>query len=247
MNIITLTSATGNNMAVTDRELKRHGHTGVALNISDVARCGAVGRAAVLNIPTVVYEPAMPLAADRDGRRAAQRRYHDHLACLLRQWESWNGRIDLIVLAYHRFIEGEFLTHYGGRIINQHPGDLTVHGPDGQRLFIGMRAVGKAFELQWQRTRTTTILVDDRLDGGPIIARGPAVDFLDRYTEDLEQYLRDHEERQKTVSDTPALAWVLESFLAGSLRFADLHGRPWPYLEGTPLPAEGYSVGEKPW
>jgi folate-dependent phosphoribosylglycinamide formyltransferase PurN len=242
VNIVTLTSATGNNMAVTDRVLKCHGHAGVALNVSDVSACGAVSRAAALRIPTLIYEPPSAAGVEREQRRDLQRRYHDHLTEILRRWEGWNGAIDLIVLAYHRFIEGEFLAHYAGRIINQHPGDLTVRARDGRRALIGMNAVRRAHDLGLDHTRTCTILVDDRLDGGPIVARGPIVPFADAQHADLTSYLRDHEDRQKKESDAPALTWVLNGILTGSLQFDELRGAPWPHLRGIPLSADGHAI-----
>ncbi|WP_161965390.1 formyltransferase family protein [Rhodococcus sp. P1Y] len=236
MNVITFTSATGNNLSTAEQVMRETTGRGVALNFSDAPDCGAVARARSLGIPSLICD-ARYIQQVGTGRITAQQEYHDDVRDYLHRWESWNGKIDLIVLAYHRIIRGSLLSEYAGRMINQHPGDLRRKLGDGTRQLVGMSAVKLAHDQGIDHTRTSTFLVNSGIDQGPLLAVGPAVSFATRPRELLEpEYLKQHENRQKKESDKPALEWVLRSFLSGELSF---HGYDvdnyQPYLNGAPM------------
>jgi phosphoribosylaminoimidazolecarboxamide formyltransferase/IMP cyclohydrolase len=77
---------------------------------------------------------------------------------------------DVVVLAgYMRIVGSETLAAFGGRILNTHPSLLPA--------FPGAHAVGDALAAGVRVTGVTVHLVDETLDGGPIVAQ-EAVDVL---------------------------------------------------------------------
>jgi phosphoribosylaminoimidazolecarboxamide formyltransferase/IMP cyclohydrolase len=75
------------------------------------------------------------------------------------------GAIDLVVLAgYMRIVREQMLSAFAGRIVNTHPSLLPA--------FPGAHAVRDALAHGAQVTGATVHLVDEALDGGPILAQG---------------------------------------------------------------------------
>lgn len=97
------------------------------------------------------------LAIERHGRK---REEHDReIVKALNE-----HRVDLICLAgYMRLLSHHFLEAYGGRILNIHPSLLPA--------FPGLDAQKQALEHGAKWTGCTVHLVDETLDGGPIIAQ----------------------------------------------------------------------------
>lgn len=168
------------------------------------ARCGIASR-------------ATGPAARADYRRRA-RSWHDGLSARMAAWEAEHGELDLIVLAYHRWIEGDLLDRYHGRMVNQHPGDLSVLDPDGHRVLIGNDPVTAAIALGHSATRTSCFLVDASPDGGAVLCQGPPL-VLPRGSTPPDS--RAHELEQKRVSDRPALEWTVRAFASASLALSD--------------------------
>jgi len=84
--------------------------------------------------------------------------------------------VDLICLAgYMRLLSPEFVAAYQGRILNIHPSLLPS--------FPGLDAQKQALEHGVKWTGCTVHLVDDTLDGGPIIAQR-AIPVFDDDTEE---------------------------------------------------------------
>ncbi|GIH72578.1 formyltransferase family protein [Sphaerimonospora thailandensis] len=83
--------------------------------------------------------------------------------------------MDLVVLAYHRWIEGDLLTRYAGTMINQHPADLSDLDDSGARRFTGKDPVRSAMAAGRTTTRTSCFAVDETRDGGAVLAMGPQV------------------------------------------------------------------------
>lgn len=156
--------------------------------------------------------------AERAVYRRRAREWHDRLDARIAGWESANGPLDLVVLAYHRWIEGDLLTRYHGRMINQHPGDLTVLDAARRRVLTGNDPVALAMSLGHTATRTSCFLVDDSHDGGALLCQGPPVPVrrgVGPAAQELEQ---------KGLSDRPCLEWTVRAFAAGSLALApDTH------------------------
>lgn len=169
------------------------------------ARCGTAGA-----------------ATDEQGRAAYRRRaraWHDDLDARLAGWEEQHGQLDLVVLAYHRWIEGRLLERYQGRMINQHPADLSDLDESGQRLLTGKDPVRRALALGRRTTRTSCFVVDGSQDGGAVLAMGPQVPTGDREAtaEDAWQ----QELLQKRQSDRPCLEWAVRNFARGRLALSE--------------------------
>jgi len=162
---------------------------------------------------------AMRTAEELRGYRARARRWHDELNARLAGWESRNGPIDLLVLAYHRLIEGDLLTRFANRMINMHPGDLSILDGDGTRLLIGRDPVQRAFDLGHRETRTSCFLVDDSVDGGPVLCLGPPVPRR------AGRSAVAHEVEQKSVSDPPALVWSVRALAEQRISLAEARHR----------------------
>ncbi|MFD7965462.1 formyltransferase family protein [Streptomyces zaomyceticus] len=186
------------------------------------ARCGTASRA------TGVTERA-------EYRRRA-RQWHDGLNARIAAWESDNNPLDLVVLAYHRWIEGDLLSRYHGRMINQHPGDLTVLDDAHRRVLVGNDPVTTAMELGHTTTRTSCFLVDESHDGGAVLCQGPRVPV--RRAVDS----RAQEREQKSLSDRPCLEWTVRAFATGSLALAGTthpDGSRTVLVDGVPTPLGG--------
>jgi phosphoribosylglycinamide formyltransferase-1 len=121
----------------------------VAIVVSDQAGAAGLASAAERGIETRVIE--------RQGR---PREDHDRQIVAVLQTFA----VDLVCLAgYMRVLSREFLTAYPGCILNIHPSLLPAFpGLDAQRqaLAAGVKSAG-----------CTVHLVDETLDGGPIIAQ----------------------------------------------------------------------------
>jgi phosphoribosylglycinamide formyltransferase 1 len=121
----------------------------IAIVISDQPGAPGLARAAERGIETLVVE-----------RRGRRREEHDREIVAALQ----NRQIDLVCLAgYMRLLSSAFLDAYGGRILNIHPSLLPA--------FPGLEPQRQALAAGVQWTGCTVHLVDETLDGGPIIAQ----------------------------------------------------------------------------
>jgi len=121
----------------------------VAVIISDRADAVGLERAKERGLKTVVVE-----------RRGRSREEHDReIAATLREHQ-----VDLVCLAgYMRLLSPEFVNAFRGRILNIHPSLL----PD----FPGLHPHQQALQAGVEESGCTVHLVDETLDGGPIIAQ----------------------------------------------------------------------------
>lgn len=181
-------------------------------------------------------------AAARAAYRERARRWHDRLCARIAAWEDSEGPLDLVVLAYHRWIDGELLRHYEGRMINQHPGDLSVLDNEGRRVLVGNDPVRRAIELGHRTTRTSCFLVDATRDGGAVLCQGPPA-ALPPGAQPADAHA--HEQVQKRVSDKPCLEWTVRAFAAGSLGLAGERHRDGSrvvVVDGVPMPLGGMAL-----
>ncbi|MGK4585456.1 formyltransferase family protein [Kitasatospora sp. HPMI-4] len=184
-------------------------------------------------------------ARARAGYRERARAWHDGLDRRIAAWETEHGALDLIVLAYHRWIEGDLLDRFRGRMINQHPGDLARLAPDGTRLLVGNDPVRLALTLGHRTTRTSCFLVDEGQDSGALLCQGPPVPTGGRT--DSVADAENLELLQKERSDRPCLEWTVRAFAAGRLALAaERHpdGSPVVLVDGVPTPLGGRRLGD---
>lgn len=132
----------------------------------------------------------------------ARSQYEQEIVSLL---DTHVKKIDLIVLAgYMRLIYAPLLQRFKNKIINIHPADLTVCHPDGTRRYVGTNCVYDALSSGEVKTRSTVHIVNEEVDGGPIVVSGPWVHYDGPYPITKESAAQ-HQEKQKRLSDWPAL------------------------------------------
>lgn len=160
---------------------------------------------------------------------------------LLKKFEE-KCPIDFLLLAgYMRLMSKVWLQAFPCKILNIHPADLTVLDEQGSRKLIGEQAVFKALKEGMKRTRTAAILIDEKVDGGPILVSGPWVPYqegepIDKQKADL------HQEKQKAKSDWPACLAALQLIAQGRLGLNFLTREV--FLDGKKLPPCGYEPKE---
>ncbi len=219
LRIGVLVSATGANLStVLGMQEREPAAFQVRLVASHGIRAKAldVARDAGVETWTGDFDAACGLASravGEEGRaryRARARAWHDGLDARIAAWEAADGPLDLIVLAYHRWIEGNLLDRFQGRMINQHPADLSILDTDGRRQLVGNDPVRLAMAAGHTTTRTSCFLVDGTQDGGPVLCMGPAVAVEGRSATPEEAW--EQELLQKTMSDRPCLEWTVRAF-----------------------------------
>ena len=121
----------------------------VAIVISDQPDAAGLARAKERGIETLVIE-----------RRGRRREEHDREIVAALSGKT----VDLVCLAgYMRLLSPEFIAAYRGRILNIHPSLLPA--------FPGLEAQRQALEHGVKMSGCTVHLVDESLDGGPVIAQ----------------------------------------------------------------------------
>lgn len=124
------------------------------------------------------------LAAVPIERRGLTREEHEQL--IIR--ELAERRVELVCLAgYMRLFSPNFIDAYRDRIINIHPSLLPA--------FPGLHAQRQALEHGVKWTGCTVHLVDETLDGGPIIIQKPVPVYDDDSEETLSARILEQEHR----------------------------------------------------
>ncbi len=154
--------------------------------------------------------------------------FHNRILEQIKHLEKKNHQpFDLIVLSYHRWIEGDLLEYFWERIINQHSGDLSVieENQPLKRKYIGINPVLNALKASEKKTRTSTILVRNDLDTGEILCQGPWVEYKGEYPVTKERSWR-HELIQKRESDWPSLQFALKNIALGNYAISQTDSHP---------------------
>ena len=173
------------------------------------------------------------------------RALHDQINAELYALEHEVGELDLLVFAYSRWVQGDLLDRFSGRIINQHPGDLGLLEPDGGRSLTGNNPVLRALQRGDASVRTSTFVVDKGQDSGSILVRGPRIAVPT--ASPISQLAADRlEEKQKRASDRAALLAALLLWSSERPRYgAGLHedgSRVLLLAGGGELPRTGVDV-----
>jgi len=196
----------------------------VVVVVTDRPGCGAVAISEEAEIPVISrdFRAECGRASDcqtRLERLAYSRRaegFHDQIDDQLATFEQSEGSIDLVVLSYSRWIHGRLLDRFAGRMINQHPADLTLLDSQGRRILVGNDPVLAALRLGMPRVRTSTFLVDSGEDSGPIICQGPALVTAGVKGErDSADQL---ETRLKRISDWPSIICAITLVAEGAIK-----------------------------
>ncbi len=140
-----------------------------------------------------------------------RRKYDTEVAELISPYD-----VDVIALGgYMSILTKPMLDRYPGRIVNVHPGDLSVKA-EGRRRFVGLHAVRDAIMAGEKEIFSTTHVVREEVDNGEILMRSqPVRVVLPRgltpkelgKTENrtiLDNLVAEHQERLKAHGD-----WVI--------------------------------------
>jgi phosphoribosylglycinamide formyltransferase-1 len=149
--IAILLSGRGSNMVALAAAVRdgRIANAEIAMVLSDQPNAAGLAKAKELGIETLVVE-----------RRGRSRAEHDREVVT----ELQARHIDLVCLAgYMRVLSRGFIEAYRGRILNIHPSLLP--------LFPGLDAQRQALEYGAESSGCTVHVVDETLDGGPMIAQ----------------------------------------------------------------------------
>jgi phosphoribosylglycinamide formyltransferase-1 len=143
----------------------------IAIVISDKMGAAGLSRAHERGLPTLVLE-----------RRGISREEHDRaIVAALKEHQ-----VDLVCLAgYMRLLSPGFIHSFPGRILNIHPSLLPA--------FPGLDAQQQALEHGVKWTGCTVHLVDETLDGGPIVAQRVVPVLPDDTVETLSERILEQE------------------------------------------------------
>lgn len=152
LGVAVLVSGSGSNLqALIDRFSRPEAPAEIQLVVASRPGIRALERAAAATIPSVVLPP---------GRAEAD----EVLRSTLREVGP-----DLVVLAgYLRLIPPDLVDEWRGRMLNVHPALLPAFGGPGM---YGRRVHEAVLRSGVTETGATVHLVDERYDGGPIVAQ----------------------------------------------------------------------------
>lgn len=258
MNIAVFASGGGGNLcAVINLAEKFSQEMKVQLVVSDSLNIPAIDIARANGISVIArgFEKECGSWQDYKSTPELASQYHEraelfHDAILEEIFEHekmLNVEIDLVILSYHRWIRGKLLRHFDGRMINQHPADLTVmeNSHPQQRKYVGLSPVFSALKDGQRQTRTCNFLVRDGQDNGEILCAGPWVSY-DGSEPVTKQSAQQHEMRQKEKSDWPCISYVTKAISEGryAIHTIDRHpdGCHVVLLNQEPLPYGGVDL-----
>lgn len=256
MSIVFFASNSDVNLKALHRFAKKHPNLiSVDLVVTDRAKIGAIDYANKHAIPVITQDfnkmcgsfkkvNADPAKFKKYTECAI--RFHDKLLRKIKAFEEKrNSKFDLAVLSYYRWIHGDLLKYFSGRMINQHPADLSILEKDGvTRKYIGIDPAYLSLRDGKTRTRTSTILVRAGHDAGEILCQGPWSEYKGVYPVTIKS-ATEHERRQEKVSDIPALEFAVKAIANGDFAVSDAKhkdGGHVLYYKGKRLPYKGVDL-----
>lgn len=143
----------------------------IAIVISDQKGAAGLARAQECGLPTLVLE-----------RRGISREEHDRAIVAALE----EHQVDLVCLAgYMRLLSPSFINSFPGRVLNIHPSLLPA--------FPGLDAQKQALDHGVKWTGCTVHVVDETLDGGPIVAQRVVPVLPDDTVETLSERILEQE------------------------------------------------------
>lgn len=258
MKIIVFASGGGGNLkAAIDLSMEKPSLVEVSLVVTDRLGIQAIDIARGYHIPVIASDFEKKCGSWRECKKTPETaeayrlcaiRYHNNILQKIISIEKKSNKpFDLVVLSYHRWIQGDLLAYFHERMINQHAGDLTVMRKDNPltRRYVGINPVWYALKAGERKTRTSTFIVRDGEDNGEILCQGPWV-YYSSSNPRIRDSAIEHELIQKRESDWPSLTFALESIAQGNFGLAtnEFHGdgRKVVYYKGKPLPYGGVDL-----
>lgn len=162
-----------------------------------------------------------------------RKKWDAFLAETLKGW-----RVDVVICSgYMYLLTPEFVRSFN--IINVHPADLRIKTPDGNRKYIGYKAVLDALEAGENETRSTVHVMNEETDGGPILVISPPLpvdsdllDFVKQGKMTMKQAASIHQEYMKHYCDGVAYRKALTLLAEERLKIKENK----VYLDGEILP-----------
>ncbi len=175
MNIGVLVSGRGSNLqAIIDSIESGKLNVNISIVVSDNPEAYALERCKKHGIDFDVVERK---------RFGSKREFEERIISILK-----DKKVDLVVLAgFMRILSSFFISHYRNRIINIHPSLLPA--------FKGLHAQRQAIDYGVKVSGCSVHLVDESLDGGPIIIQAVVPVFPDDNEESLAERILKYEHR----------------------------------------------------
>ena len=253
MLAVAFASGTGTNFreALVESHHSKANYT-IPLLITDKDKIGALDYAKQFSVDTITVNGIQHCGSWKELKKTIPGRkeyikktntYNNLLLKRIQQYEQDHHlTFDIAILAkYMRLFTSDLLRRFQGTALNVHPADLAAK-KEGKRIYVGANAVYNALLAGEKKTRTSIILINKELDGGPILVSGPWVKFKGK--EVTAETTAVHEELQEEQSDWPALRFALREISLGHFaidktRFHD-DGNPIIFYKGKELPYEGF-------
>ena len=132
------------------------------------------------------------------------------------------------------------------RCVNVHPGDLSLHTPDGKRKYVGDYAVGDAIANGETSLRASTIRTDAGVDTGPLLmVSSPLKVELPMPLPDLlkdqlafKKVVDEHQRRLKRIGDWEIFPLTVEMIAQGRFSLDENNN---VYADGQPV-SRGYRL-----
>ncbi len=117
-------------------------------------------------------------------------------------------------------------------VINVHPADLAIHGPDGRRLLAGANGIKAAFDNGMDYLRASAHIATKELDAGPLLVRSPKVpvDYTlhEDYDTRFRHYLKLVNEQSRMIGSRVLLELALGNFAVDDDNRLYYKGQPAP-------------------
>ncbi len=261
MHCVAFASGSGTNFEQAVLESKVAGSFLVDLLITDKKKSkgvgiGAITRAKKYDIPIITVDGFKSCGSWQEAKRTPkgiadyEKRSLEFNYALLKEIQTFENEagieFDLAILAgYMRLFKGPLLRRFNNKAINVHPADLTILNPDGTRKYTGDDAVYDALKWGEKETNSSIILVDAQTDAGAILVSGPLVDLdVKLHGNATKKKALQHQNKQKELSDWPALRFALEGIANGNfaLHKKKFHpdGNPYVVYNRVEMPYDGW-------
>ncbi len=170
----------------------------------------------------------------------ARLQYDQEIVELLQECsKKYRFTVDMILLAgYMQLLSKALLNTFPNKVLNIHPADLSVLNLQGNRAYTGLNAVYEALLAGESFTRSNIILVNEEIDGGPVLVSGPKVSYVEPrpVTAELANI---HQEKQKLLSDGPACLRAITLISQGRI---GIDQKNIIYIDGTKQSDKGYDM-----
>lgn len=242
MNVAGLMSGSGTNLVkIIEHELELKKQRGespfhVAVIFSDTHKSKANDIGANFGIPVLTY--SLEAYCDLRGKNIrdmqARENYEEEVLKFL------NEANECAVFAYAGYMRKATPVFVNSAIgVNIHPADLSILGTDGRRKYRGDHAVKDAIKAGEREIRSTTHIVTDEVDEGPILmVSGPVevhnYDLHDKSEDRWDQVAEVYQNRLKEIGDWVIFPKTLEYIADG--KFARDSKTRELYFDGKKIP-----------